>query len=129
MFVFFKQKTAYDMRISDWSSDVCSSDLAGTRVEKLVGGGEVCHQAGLRAEVCVGLSIRSCCDQLALIWGTEARITSRRLAANAGECHSMVEGLRDHPLRASLNAEVHSRPFARLQSPERSEEHTLNSSH
>src|SRR3546814_5668305 len=31
---FFKQKTAYEMRISDWSSDVCSSDLrpsAGTR--------------------------------------------------------------------------------------------------
>src|SRR3546814_16638376 len=27
MFVFFKHKTAYEMRISDWSSDVCSSDL------------------------------------------------------------------------------------------------------
>src|SRR3546814_12118516 len=27
---FFKQKTAYEMRISDWSSDVCSSDLTGT---------------------------------------------------------------------------------------------------
>src|SRR3546814_8177778 len=27
MIFFFKQKTAYDMRISDWSSDVCSSDL------------------------------------------------------------------------------------------------------
>src|SRR3546814_7911052 len=27
MFCFFKQKTAYEMRISDWSSDVCSSDL------------------------------------------------------------------------------------------------------
>src|SRR3546814_3359271 len=26
-FIFFKQKTAYEMRISDWSSDVCSSDL------------------------------------------------------------------------------------------------------
>src|SRR3546814_1982464 len=26
---FFKQKTAYEMRISDWSSDVCSSDLTG----------------------------------------------------------------------------------------------------
>src|SRR3546814_7815815 len=26
---FFKQKTAYEMRISDWSSDVCSSDLSG----------------------------------------------------------------------------------------------------
>src|SRR3546814_20307858 len=29
LFVFFKQKTAYEMRISDWSSDVCSSDLCG----------------------------------------------------------------------------------------------------
>src|SRR3546814_6383021 len=28
MYLFFKQKTAYEMRISDWSSDVCSSDLA-----------------------------------------------------------------------------------------------------
>src|SRR3546814_13388678 len=31
IFFFFKQKTAYEMRISDWSSDVCSSDLAGAR--------------------------------------------------------------------------------------------------
>src|SRR3546814_10292545 len=29
-FFFFKQKTAYEMRISDWSSDVCSSDLSMT---------------------------------------------------------------------------------------------------
>src|SRR3546814_5958394 len=29
-FFFFKQKTAYEMRISDWSSDVCSSDLANS---------------------------------------------------------------------------------------------------
>src|SRR3546814_4386825 len=28
---FFKQKTAYEMRISDWSSDVCSSDLGRSR--------------------------------------------------------------------------------------------------
>src|SRR3546814_3471046 len=34
-FFFFKQKTAYEMRISDWSSDVCSSDL-------LVAGGSGC---------------------------------------------------------------------------------------
>src|SRR3546814_1958520 len=34
MFVFFfKQKTAYEMRISDWSSDVCSSDLPTLSVE------------------------------------------------------------------------------------------------
>src|SRR3546814_20314291 len=30
MIFFFKQKTAYERRISDWSSDVCSSDLAET---------------------------------------------------------------------------------------------------
>src|SRR3546814_7623408 len=33
MFFFFKQKTAYEMRISDWSSDVCSSDLRGSTNE------------------------------------------------------------------------------------------------
>src|SRR3546814_5707987 len=31
VFFFFKQKTAYEMRISDWSSDVCSSDLMRAR--------------------------------------------------------------------------------------------------
>src|SRR3546814_5128341 len=42
MFFFFKQKTAYEMRISDWSSDVCSSDLlrqitdAADRLHRLV---------------------------------------------------------------------------------------------
>src|SRR3546814_4886403 len=36
LFFFFKQKTAYEMRISDWSSDVCSSDLRGlvVRIER-----------------------------------------------------------------------------------------------
>src|SRR3546814_5879382 len=32
--LFFKQKTAYDMRISDWSSDVCSSDLQVGRLQR-----------------------------------------------------------------------------------------------
>src|SRR3546814_2126925 len=37
-FFFFKQKTAYEMRISDWSSDVCSSDLLALRpgFEKMI---------------------------------------------------------------------------------------------
>src|SRR3546814_1037764 len=35
-FFFFKQKTAYEMRISDWSSDVCSSDLRLNRIEARV---------------------------------------------------------------------------------------------
>src|SRR3546814_749697 len=41
MLFFFKQKTAYEMRISDWSSDVCSSDL----VEEHLGAGVVHHGA------------------------------------------------------------------------------------
>src|SRR3546814_5035371 len=40
MFFFFKQKTAYEMRISDWSSDVCSSDLPP---HKGVGGTPMSH--------------------------------------------------------------------------------------
>src|SRR3546814_4773690 len=52
-FFFFKQKTAYEMRISDWSSDVCSSDLRapGRAVidDRRVGGG------GHRAEVAIEL--------------------------------------------------------------------------
>src|SRR3546814_8633295 len=34
-FFFFKQKTAYEMRISDWSSDVCSSDLLEEKLASL----------------------------------------------------------------------------------------------
>src|SRR3546814_1385405 len=35
--VFFKQKTAYEMRISDWSSDVCSSDLEHVLAFRVIG--------------------------------------------------------------------------------------------
>src|SRR3546814_2404803 len=35
IFFFFKQKTAYEMRISDWSSDVCSSDLITDLQDKI----------------------------------------------------------------------------------------------
>src|SRR3546814_6063869 len=45
-FFFFKQKTAYEMGISDWSSDVCSADLP---VEKLVS--RKSAKAALRAHV------------------------------------------------------------------------------
>src|SRR3546814_17802150 len=40
-FFFFKQKTAYEMRISDWSSDVCSSDLIDCRIWPGVGSARV----------------------------------------------------------------------------------------
>src|SRR3546814_9770799 len=44
VFFFFKQKTAYEMRISDWSSDVCSSDLARARAHVGDQGGGIAGQ-------------------------------------------------------------------------------------
>src|SRR3546814_9608805 len=41
-FFFFKQKTAYEMRISDWSSDVCSSDLIAEMRQLARGHGLLC---------------------------------------------------------------------------------------
>src|SRR3546814_6197470 len=37
VFFFFKQKTAYEVRISDWSSDVCSSDLRHAALRRILG--------------------------------------------------------------------------------------------
>src|SRR3546814_2489120 len=51
LFFFFKQKTAYEMRISDWSSDVCSSDLADFGEHGVAQG---CHAADGRGDVFVG---------------------------------------------------------------------------
>src|SRR3546814_2415973 len=53
-FFFFKQKTAYEMRISDWSSDVCSSDLlrmdcGGQRRKKPLVGHRL-RQPGVRTQ-------------------------------------------------------------------------------
>src|SRR3546814_6720576 len=50
LFFFFKQKTAYEMRISDWSSDVCSSDLGAA----LAAGGAECDGAGRRGRAAAG---------------------------------------------------------------------------
>src|SRR3546814_8546394 len=49
VFFFFKQKTAYEMRISDWSSDVCSSDLIARN-------GEIAatHRTTLEADLITG---------------------------------------------------------------------------
>src|SRR3546814_12014289 len=48
---FFKQKTAYEVRISDWSSDVCSSDLGRWRVAETLADAvaAIAHEAGQRA--------------------------------------------------------------------------------
>src|SRR3546814_7941202 len=49
---FFKQKTAYEMRISDWSSDVCSSDLDGIHLKVRLDQEKLCLlvMLGVRAD-------------------------------------------------------------------------------
>src|SRR3546814_10423182 len=62
VFVFvFKQKTAYEMRISDWSSDVCSSDLAGV-------------------SACFGVSLVSRVRDLENVGGDAAAVINREAA-------------------------------------------------
>src|SRR3546814_19794166 len=54
LFFFFKQKTAYEMRISDWSSDVCSSDLDGTPAPAT----KTITQVGIQIDRSDGIMIR-----------------------------------------------------------------------
>src|SRR3546814_3287090 len=62
--LFFKQRMAYEMRISDWSSDVCSSDLIGIlheAAQRPFGCAEVISQAAPDAEIAVKfMSERHC---------------------------------------------------------------------
>src|SRR3546814_16933014 len=63
-FFFFKQKTAYEMRISDWSSDVCSSDLVDDVFATLA-----TELPTLHAQTLLGLS-----NALTRLWGRDAMI-------------------------------------------------------
>src|SRR3546814_3023821 len=81
IFFFFKQKTAYEMRISDWSSDVCSSDLQQENFRMIVGDGlgHVLQQHGLTGA-------RRCDDQgaLALALRADEIDHTGRLVLNRG---------------------------------------------
>src|SRR3546814_10620385 len=98
LFFFFKQKTAYEMRISDWSSDVCSSDLPEADDEPPQGSDEGAHAGGLmqacscrrahvvvmRADSCKAWSrarasaSRSASSEAAGAAGSAARVPSTR---------------------------------------------------
>src|SRR3546814_8870009 len=83
---FFKQKTAYEMRISDWSSDVCSSDL-GRRI-----GGELVGRARQR-----GQHLREAGDrgiELNLLGGHRAEL-------HLGRVHRRLD--RRHPRRGIVD--------------------------
>src|SRR3546814_19876507 len=76
MFFFFKQKTAYEMRISDWSSDVCSSDLTlGEPLHVMPFGNGRLGEAAIGHQQCAGRVIGEAdAQKLARIAGHEPRI-------------------------------------------------------
>src|SRR3546814_20166956 len=104
VFFFFKQKTAYEMRISDWSSDVCSSDLCfGQRPLwplQVFG----CQENPLEqflgrvVAACGANDWQSCVDSKVTSWGyltwlltVEALITARKRRAGAATALSIIK--------------------------------------
>src|SRR3546814_16470488 len=89
-FFFFKQKTAYEMRISDWSSDVCSSDLNARTVQppRQI----ACHRWRLAGAAVVRLIAIQSDDTLVEAQSRQDHVYRRRthtplqrLSSNAGE--------------------------------------------
>src|SRR3546814_10481192 len=101
VFFFFKQKTAYEVRISDWSSDVCSSDLVARDI-KLVG-----RRRGAREQL-----------DLIFVKRVDQRDEARRLVAVLGPHPRDADD--DHRMEMSRDREIVGGP-ARLaaQLPER----------
>src|SRR3546814_2042496 len=84
---FFKQKTAYEMRISDWSSDVCSSDLAIPYQFKemidsgfIAGGGNVAPHFRLFYAICVALALATALRFYFVSWLGERTVADIRQA-------------------------------------------------
>src|SRR3546814_9614332 len=90
--VFFKRKTAYEFRISDWSSDVCSSDLG--RYGDAIGAGRF-HPAWRRRCLCdcgiIGLAV-----ERAQIFERDPLDVAADAALGEAERHPRLEAL-DHP--------------------------------
>src|SRR3546814_15144916 len=69
IFFFFKQKTAYEMRISDWSSDVCSSDLHHRSQLRRLGacpGGAFQRWWSFRPDICLRQALGGCSQRVAI---------------------------------------------------------------
>src|SRR3546814_17289668 len=129
--VFFKQKTAYEMRISDWSSDVCSSDLADAvqpardlisivvaRIVEFSAGVELGHDDLGRRDAF--FLVDSGRDAAAVILDRDRAVGVERdqnpVAMPGERLVDRVFGNLEHPVVAARSvvgvAEVHARPLA-----------------
>src|SRR3546814_4786903 len=78
VFFFFKQKTAYEMRISDWSSDVCSSDLRSLTMSRRK---EPVIPADLLDQLLAGSDAAAALDQGGLLDTLKKALAERALNA------------------------------------------------
>src|SRR3546814_15179678 len=97
--VFFKQKTAYEMRISDWSSDVCSSDLL-----------QAVEHAAPRLSLGRGLRIPCAAALADLAWAWISAHLPHGASTRAKKLHTLALG----PIRKSDLAQQHAPIGARL---------------
>src|SRR3546814_19851836 len=98
LFFFFKQKTAYEMRISDWSSDVCSSDLYRAQAQQA--------RAQIAATLAGADTIRSqVTEQDSSIRQARAQLAAKRAALDLAK----EQQARDRPL-AATGAEPRGQP-------------------
>src|SRR3546814_10060408 len=82
-FFFFKQKTAYEMRISDWSSDVCSSDLWDRPILTDSGGYQVMSLSALTKQSEEGVTFKSHLDGSRHVLTPERSMEIKRLLGSA----------------------------------------------
>src|SRR3546814_2661975 len=90
VFFFFKQKTAYEMRISDWSSDVCSSDLRDIAVARTQSFADQIRVAAVRA-------IQDAVDLAKAVQPVGRRIVSRFGAEITDKIEIACRCCADHP--------------------------------
>src|SRR3546814_9424637 len=119
---FFKQKTAYEMRISDWSSDVCSSDLAdilGVQVDRP----GALRQARAQIDLIVRRIYRTrrSCDEGALAVADMAEGDPHRTGQIVGKVEALVRG--------DVGRESRVERQARTRGSEDRKSTRLNSSH
>src|SRR3546814_8182171 len=90
-FLFFKQKTAYELRISDWSSDVCSSDLRPDAANQEEAPGRIAGRIGADQNQVVRHEARGAADEVAGFGDRRQQIL--RLIAKHAEALQCGNGL------------------------------------
>src|SRR3546814_11185340 len=111
---FFKQRTAYEMRISDWSSDVCSSDLwrcaDADMADACVGDPNLTARAAKQLHQCIARRDRSSA-------GTGMAATASNIQFERGDARVADAGTSGTPDRASAIGAKGGRPRACRSSP------------